>query len=265
MARQEGEPGMSFLELNGITKSFGPVGVLHGVNLTVGQGEVVGLVGDNGAGKSTLMKIVTGMYTADEGTITLDGASILHNSPGERRNLGIEMIYQDLALAQQQDVASNIFLGREPVRKVLGMSFVDRATMKRDAQTMIDRLGARLPAINRPVGSFSGGQQQSVAIARALTFGPKIVIMDEPTAALAVREVQSVLDLIRQLKDEGIGVILISHRLNDVLSVTDRIAVLHQGRVSANLTTSETTMTDVVSAIVGGADMAEAAAHESRG
>lgn len=256
---------MSLLELRGITKSFGPVGVLHGVDLTVGRGEVVGLVGDNGAGKSTLMKIVTGMYTADAGSITLDGESILHHSPGERRRMGIEMIYQDLALARQQDVASNIFLGREPVRNVFGMRFVDRATMKREAQAMIDRLGARLPAINRPVGSFSGGQQQSVAIARALTFDPKIVIMDEPTAALAVREVQGVLDLIRQLKAEGIGVILISHRLNDVLSVTDRIAVLHHGRVAADLTTGETSMTEVVSAIVGGGDMAEAAAHEARG
>jgi ABC-type sugar transport system ATPase subunit len=256
---------MSLLDIKGVSKSFGPVNVLHGVDLAVDRGEVVGLVGDNGAGKSTLMKIVTGMYTADEGTITVDGKPILAYSPGERRRMGIEMIYQDLALARQQDVAANIFLGREPTRSVMGMHFVDRATMKRDAQQMIDRLGARLPAINRPVGSFSGGQQQSVAIARALTFDPKIVIMDEPTAALAVREVQGVLDLIRQLKADGIGVILISHRLNDVLSVTDRIVVLNHGRAAANLTTAETNMAEVVSAIVGGADMAEAAAHEARG
>jgi len=256
---------MSLLEIKGVTKSFGPVGVLHGIDLSVGAGEVVGLVGDNGAGKSTLMKIVTGMYTADSGEIIVEGRSILDLSPGERRRMGIEMIYQDLALARQQDVAANIFLGREPVKSILGMNFVDRAAMKRDAQAMIDRLGARLPAINRPVGSFSGGQQQSVAIARALTFDPKVVIMDEPTAALAVREVQGVLDLIRQLKSEGIGVILISHRLNDVLSVTDRIVVLHHGRAAANLITAETSMTEDVSAIVGGGDMAEAAAHEARG
>lgn len=256
---------MSLLEIRSVTKSFGPVAVLHGVDLSVGAGEVVGLVGDNGAGKSTLMKIVTGMYGADSGAITLDGADILHLSPGERRRMGIEMIYQDLALARQQDVAANIFLGREPVRRILGMKFVDSAAMKRDAQAMIERLGARLPAINRPVGSFSGGQQQSVAIARALTFDPKIVIMDEPTAALAVREVQGVLDLIRQLKADGIGVILISHRLNDVLSVTDRIVVLNHGRAAANLTTAETDMTQVVSAIVGGAELAGAAEHEARG
>jgi ribose transport system ATP-binding protein len=256
---------MSLLEIRNVSKSFGPVSVLHGVNLSVEPGEVVGLVGDNGAGKSTLMKIVTGMYTADEGSITLDGQDIFHFTPGQRRRMGIEMIYQDLALARQQDVAANIFLGREPTRSVLGMRFVDRAAMKRDAQAMIDRLGARLPAINRPVGSFSGGQQQSVAIARALTFDPKVVIMDEPTAALAVREVQGVLDLIRQLKSEGIGVILISHRLNDVLSVTDRIVVLHHGRAAANLITADSSMAEVVSAIVGGGEMAEAAAHESRG
>ncbi|SFC40268.1 ATP-binding cassette domain-containing protein [Tropicimonas isoalkanivorans] len=256
---------MTLLDVTGITKSFGAVHVLHGVDFHVDAGEVVGLVGDNGAGKSTLMKIVTGMYSADSGNITLEGKPILGFDPGERRSLGIEMIYQDLALAKQQDVASNIFLGREPVRKILGMNFVDRATMKREAQAMIDRLGARLPAISRPVGSFSGGQQQSVAIARALTFDPKIVIMDEPTAALAVREVQGVLDLIRQLKSEGIGVILISHRLNDVLSVTDRIVVLRQGQATADLTTSETNMAEVVSAIVGGDDMAAAAEHESRG
>ena len=256
---------MTLLDVEGIEKSFGAVGVLHGVNLTLGAGEVVGLVGDNGAGKSTLMKIVTGIYEADAGRILLDGKPVLELSPGARRARGIEMIYQDLALAKQQDVAANIFLGREPTRRVGGIKLVDRKRMKREAQAMIDRLGARLPSMSRPVGSFSGGQQQSVAIARALTFNPKIVIMDEPTAALAVREVQSVLDLIGQLKSRGIGVILISHRLNDVLSVTDRILVLRQGRVVADLTTAQTSMSEIVSAIVGGDDMAHAAAHEAAG
>lgn len=258
---------MSLLKLTNIRKSFGAVDVLHGVNLEVTAGEVIGLVGDNGAGKSTLMKTITGMYTADDGEITMNGQSIMGLDPGQRRALGIEMIYQDLALAKQQDVASNIFLGREPVKKFLGVlpGMVDKRTMNKKAQEMINRLGAHLPSINRPVGSFSGGQQQTVAIARALTFDPKLVIMDEPTAALAVREVQSVLELIRSLKAEGISVILISHRLNDVLSVTDRIVVLRQGVATANLETKQTTMTEVVSAIVGGNDMAAAAAHESAG
>ncbi|MER8464889.1 ATP-binding cassette domain-containing protein [Mesorhizobium sp. M1396] len=198
---------MTLLTLQGIRKSFGAVDVLHGVDLSVEAGEVVGVVGDDGAGKSTLMKTITGIYRADTGSIELDGKDILPLDPGQRRELGIEMIYQDLSLAKQQDVAANIFLGREPTRKLFGLfpGFVDKAEMDRQAAKMIERLGAHLPSINRSVGSFSGGQQQTVAIARALTFNSKLVIMDEPTAALAVREVQSVLDLIRRLKSEGIA------------------------------------------------------------
>ncbi|MBN9221283.1 MAG: sugar ABC transporter ATP-binding protein [Mesorhizobium sp.] len=258
---------MTLLTLKGIRKSFGAVDVLHGVDLSIEAGEVIGLVGDNGAGKSTLMKTITGIYRADAGSIQLDGRDILPLDPGQRRRLGIEMIYQDLSLAKQQDVAANIFLGREPVKKWFGLipGFVDKARMDREAAGMIERLGAHLPSINRSVGSFSGGQQQTVAIARALTFNPKLVIMDEPTAALAVREVQSVLDLIRRLRSEGISVILISHRLNDVLAVTDRIVVLRHGRAEANLTTAKTNMNEVVGRIVGGGDTSAAAAHEQRG
>jgi ABC-type sugar transport system ATPase subunit len=258
---------MTLLALTGIRKSFGAVDVLHGVDLNVAAGEVVGLVGDNGAGKSTLMKTITGIYRADAGAIAFDGRDILQLDPGQRRELGIEMIYQDLSLAKQQDVSSNIFLGREPTRTLFGIipGIVDKAEMDRQAASMIDRLGAHLPSINRAVGSFSGGQQQTVAIARALTFNPKLVIMDEPTAALAVREVQSVLDLIRRLKSEGIAVILISHRLNDVLSVTDRIVVLRHGRADADLVTANTNMNEVVSRIVGGGDQSAAAQHEQRG
>ncbi len=244
---------MSLLVVKGVTKRFGAVQVLNGVDLAIEPGTVTGLVGDNGAGKSTLMKTITGIYTADEGSITFDGRDVLGIGPGARRALGIEMIYQDLALAKQQDVAANIFLGREPTRRPLGFlpPVVDKAKMDAEAQKMIDRLGARIPSITRPVGLFSGGQQQTVAIARALTFNPKLVIMDEPTAALAVREVESVLNLIRQLKAEGIAVILISHRLNDVMDVTDRIVVLRQGRIEADLETKKTQMKEVVEYIVG--------------
>ena len=258
---------MTLLALSGIRKSFGAVDVLHGVDLHVDAGEVVGLVGDNGAGKSTLMKTITGIYRADSGSIAFEGNDLLHLDPGQRRRLGIEMIYQDLSLAKQQDVSSNIFLGREPTRTVLGIfpGIVHKAEMDRRAAKMIERLGAHLPSINRSVGSFSGGQQQTVAIARALTFNPKLVIMDEPTAALAVREVQSVLDLIRRLKSEGIAVILISHRLNDVLAVTDRIVVLRHGRADADLVTARTNMNEVVARIVGGTGQQAAAAHEERG
>jgi ABC-type sugar transport system ATPase subunit len=244
---------MSLLVVSGVTKRFGAVQVLNGVDLTIQAGTVTGLVGDNGAGKSTLMKTITGLYAVDDGRIAFAGQDVLGQGPGARRSLGIEMIYQDLALAKQQDVAANIFLGREPLRRPLGFlpSIVDKAKMDVEAQKMIDRLGARLPSINRPVGLFSGGQQQTIAIARALTFNPKLVIMDEPTAALAVREVESVLKLIRQLKAEGIAVILISHRLNDVMEVTDRIVVLRQGRIEAELETKKTQMKEVVEYIVG--------------
>ena len=244
---------MSLLEITGVTKSFGAVHVLNGVDLKIDAGTVTGLVGDNGAGKSTLMKAVTGIYSIDAGDIRLAGESLIPVPPGARRKRGIEMIYQDLALAKQQDVAENIFLGREPVKWAFGIlpGFVDKARMDEEALRMIDRLGARIPSIHRPVGMFSGGQQQTVAIARALTFNPKLVIMDEPTAALAVREVESVLKLIRQMRDEGIAIILISHRLNDVFEVTDRIVVLRQGRIEADLETKKTQMREVVSYIVG--------------
>jgi ABC-type sugar transport system ATPase subunit len=241
------------LEIKKVSKRFGAVHVLNGVDLSIGPGVVVGLVGDNGAGKSTLMKTITGIYEVDEGDIIFAGESMLLLAPGVRRERGIEMIYQDLALAKHQDVAENIFLGREPVKRLFGVvpGLVDKSRMDREAQAMIQRLGARVPSIHRPVGTFSGGQQQTVAIARALTFNPKLVIMDEPTAALAVREVESVLALIRQMRSEGIAVILISHRLNDVFEVTDRIVVLRQGRIEADLATKATQMREVVSYIVG--------------
>ncbi len=244
---------MTLLSINNVTKRFGAIQVLNGVNLDFEAGTVTGLVGDNGAGKSTLMKTITGIYSIDEGFITFKGQDIAGIAPGARRALGIEMIYQDLALARQQDVASNIFLGREPKRRPFGFLpfVVDKARMDVEARRMIDRLGAPIPSLHRPVGLFSGGQQQTVAIARALTFNPRIVIMDEPTAALAVREVENVLNLVKQLKSEGIAVILISHRLNDVFEVTDRIVVLRQGRIEATLETAKTQMREVVSYIVG--------------
>lgn len=241
------------LQLTQIEKGFGAVKVLHGVDLSVAPGEVVGLVGDNGAGKSTLMKTITGVYSTDSGTITFDGEDVTGKAPGQRREMGIEMIYQDLALAPQQDVANNIFLGREPVRKLFGFipAFVDKKRIDQEAQQMIDRLGVQVPSIQIPVGMLSGGQQQTIAIARALTFKPKLVIMDEPTAALAVREVESVLNLIEQMKNDGIATILISHRLNDVFAACQRIVVLRRGNIIADLQRDTTDMAEVVSYIVG--------------
>ena len=244
---------MSIVELLGVEKSFGAVQVLNGVDLKVQPGEVVGLVGDNGAGKSTLMKSITGVYTIDRGRVTFDGQDVTLLDPGARRGMGIEMIYQDLALAPQQDVANNIFLGREPVKRLFGLlpAFVDKSRIDDQAQEMLDRLGVHVPSVHIPVGMLSGGQQQTIAIARALTFQPKLVIMDEPTAALAVREVESVLKLIAQMKSDGIATILISHRLNDVFAACERIIVLRRGNVIADLERDTTDMAEVVSYIVG--------------
>jgi ribose transport system ATP-binding protein len=246
---------MSLLELADVQKHFGAVQALRGVSFTVEPGEVVGLVGDNGAGKSTLMKTITGIHAPDGGEVRFDGAILNGKHPGEIRGLGIEMIYQDLALARMQDVASNIFLGREPTKRFLGtpIRMIDRPRIEREAEAMIRKLGARVPSVQYIVGQLSGGQQQSVAIARALTFNPKLVIMDEPTAALAVREVEHVLDLIRELKNQRIAVILISHRLTDVFAVCDRIIALRQGQVVADEAIAATSMNDVVAHIVGAA------------
>ena len=246
---------MSLLELAGVQKHFGAVQALRGVSFAVEPGEVVGLVGDNGAGKSTLMKTITGIHAPDGGEVRFDGAVLNGKHPGEIRGLGIEMIYQDLALARMQDVASNIFLGREPTKRFLGtpIRMIDRPRIEREAEAMIKKLGARVPSVQYIVGQLSGGQQQSVAIARALTFDPKLVIMDEPTAALAVREVEHVLDLIRELKNQTIAVILISHRLTDVFAVCDRIIALRQGEVVADEAIAATSMNDVVAHIVGAA------------
>jgi len=246
---------MSLLALDDVRKHFGSVEALRGVTFSVEPGEVIGLVGDNGAGKSTLMKTITGVYQPDGGTIHFDRVPLAGKHPGEIRGLGIEMIYQDLALARMQDVASNIFLGREPTRRILGtpIRVIDRARIEREAEVMLKKLGARVPSVQYIVGQLSGGQQQSVAIARALTFNPKLVIMDEPTAALAVREVEHVLDLIRTLKAEKIAIILISHRLTDVFAVCDRIIALRQGTVVADEPIAKTSMNDVVAHIVGAA------------
>jgi ABC-type sugar transport system ATPase subunit len=201
------------------------------------------------------MKTITGVYEPDGGTIRFNGIVLNGKDPGEIRKLGVEMIYQDLALARMQDVASNIFLGREPTRRLFGtpIRMIDRARIEREAEVMIRKLGARVPSVQYIVGQLSGGQQQSVAIARALTFHPKLVIMDEPTAALAVREVEHVLDLIRELRNQGIAVILISHRLTDVFAVCDRIVALRQGQVVAEEAIAATSMNNVVAHIVGAA------------
>jgi simple sugar transport system ATP-binding protein len=253
MASQE-----PIVRMEGIHKYFGPVRALQGVDLRLHRREVLGLVGDNGAGKSTLMKVLSGVYQPDRGQIHLEGKPTRFHSPRDSRAAGIEMVYQDLALAGNLDVAANIFLGQESTKKRLGgvFCFLDHQKMADDATHLLERLKIDIHSVKYRVENLSGGQRQAVAIARCLGFSARVVIMDEPTAALAVREVTKVLDLIRGLKEHDVGVILISHRMQDIFDVCDRIMVLRQGRKVGDLLHSKTSMDEVVALITGAQEAA---------
>jgi len=253
MASQE-----PIVRMEDIHKSFGPVRALQGVSLQLQRREVLGLVGDNGAGKSTLMKVLSGVYQADQGQIYLQGQPVRFQSPRDSRTAGIEMVYQDLALAGNLDVTANIFLGQESTRKRLGriFSFLDHQKMAEDATRLLERLRIDIRSVKYHVENLSGGQRQAVAIARCMGFSARVVIMDEPTAALAVKEVSKVLDLIRGLKQHDVAVILISHRMQDIFEVCDRIMVLRQGRKVGDLPRSETDMDRVVALITGAQEKA---------
>jgi ABC-type sugar transport system ATPase subunit len=218
------------VEMRDIRKSFAAVQALRGVNLTLYHGEVLGLMGDNAAGKSTLMKVLSGAYGADEGEILIEGNKVHMSSPLDARRLGIEMVYQDLALANNLDVTANIFLGREEVSAKIGpFGIMDSERMEQEADRLLDRLKIKIP-VRLLVERLSGGQRQAVAIARAMAFNSKVIIMDEPTAALSVAAITQVLDLVRELKAQGASIIIISHRLEDIYSVSDRLIVMRQGR-----------------------------------
>jgi len=245
-----GEP---LIVMRGISKAFGAVQAVRGVDLVLSPGEVLGLVGDNAAGKSTLMKILTGVHHPDAGEVWFDGRRVTFDSPRDSRALGIEMIYQNLALARNLDVVANVFLGREHTRPVLGgaLRWLDERRMEAESWEMLRRLRITIDSVRKPVEVFSGGQQQAVAIARAVSFNARVVIMDEPTASLAVKEVGKVLDLITQLRAKGVAVIIISHRLQDIFAVGDRVMVLRGGQSVAVRRIAETTMDEVVKYIVG--------------
>lgn len=235
------------VELAGITKSFGPVRSLDGVDLTLEEGEVLGLVGDNGAGKSTLMKVLAGAEQPDDGSIRVAGEEVRFSSPADARARHIDMVYQDLALCDTLDVAGNLFLGREPMRG----PFIDRSRMHDMAQEVLTRLRVKVPSTRQAIANMSGGQRQSVAIARAVSFDPDVLIMDEPTAALAVAEVESVLELIRRVAERGVGVILITHRLQDLFRVCDRIHVMYEGRTVDVRPTGDLDLERLVGLITG--------------
>jgi len=219
------------IEMRNIKKSFGGVHALRGVDLVLHHNEVLGLVGDNAAGKSTLMKVLSGAYVPDEGEIFVEGKNAHISDPMGARRLGIEMVYQDFALADNLDIAANVFLGHEVASTRLGpINVMDKRYMEQETQRLLDRLKIDISSVRLKVEKLSGGQRQSVAIARATAFNAKVIIMDEPTAALSVAAIAKVLDLVRELKAQGCSVIVISHRLEDIYQVSDRMIVLRHGR-----------------------------------
>ncbi|ATN37063.1 ABC transporter ATP-binding protein (plasmid) [Rhizobium sp. ACO-34A] len=236
------------ISLRGIRKTFGSHQALRGVDLDIYSGECLGLVGDNAAGKSTLTKIISGTYIPDDGSITLEGKDVRFTGPADARDRNIEMVFQDLSLCDHIDVVGNLFLGRELTRG----PFLDRPRMMEEARAMLDALEIRIPRLGARVEKLSGGQRQAIAIARAASFNPKVLIMDEPTSALAVAEVEAVLALINRVKAKGVSVILITHRLQDLFRVCDRIAVMYEGTKVAERDIGKTDLQDLVQLIVGG-------------
>jgi D-xylose transport system ATP-binding protein len=239
------------LKLSGITKSYGAVVALRNANLTLNRGEVVALVGDNGAGKSTFIKILSGSVPFDSGVIRFEGSTVEIRRPGDAVNLGIQTVYQDLALCDNLDIIDNIFLGREPCSRILQGWRLKRPEMERVGKEILDSMAIRITHIDVPVGALSGGQRQCAAICRAVLGDPKVIVLDEPTAALGVTQTQDVLMLIRRLKAQGRGVIVISHNIPDLLRVADRIVVLRLGETIADRPAAEWTEHSLVSAITG--------------
>ncbi|MEV0145693.1 MULTISPECIES: ATP-binding cassette domain-containing protein [unclassified Nonomuraea] len=237
------------LEARGIDKSFGPVKVLHDVTFSAYAGEVTALVGDNGAGKSTLVKCIGGIHPIDNGELLFEGRPVQVNGPRDAGELGIEIVYQDLALCDNLDIVQNMFLGRERRRGIV----LDEDTMEELAEQTLSGLSVRtVKSIRQQVSSLSGGQRQTVAIAKAVLWDSKVVILDEPTAALGVAQTAQVLELVRRLADNGLAVVLISHNMNDVFAVSDRIAALYLGRMAAQVRTADVTHAQVVELITSG-------------
>ena len=245
--------GAPLLEARGIVKSFGKVQALRGANFTVRPNEVVALVGDNGAGKSTLVKTLAGVHQADGGEVLFEGRPVTIGSPLDARALGIETVYQDLALAAELDPASNLFLGRELLRAgPLGrLGFLDKRAMRRQSDEAFERLSVAIQDVDAPVATMSGGQRQGIAVSRAVMWASKVVFMDEPTAALGVVQTRNVLDLIGRVKEQGLSVVLISHNMPEVLEVADRVEVLRLGERVAQFERGDVSMEEIVGAMTG--------------
>ncbi|WP_101397626.1 ATP-binding cassette domain-containing protein [Phycicoccus duodecadis] len=233
--------------MTGVSKRFGAVQALKDIDFDVAAGEVVALVGDNGAGKSTLVKTIAGVYSPDGGEVVFDGSPVTIHSPSEAQALGIATVFQDLALCDNLDVVGNLFLGNE----VLRGRALDEVTMEQESWRLLRELSAKIPSVRIPVASLSGGQRQTVAIARSLLGAPKVVMLDEPTAALGVAQTAEVLNLVERLREKGLGVILISHNMSDVMAVADRVAVLRLGRNNGDFRVADTTSQEIIAAITG--------------
>jgi D-xylose transport system ATP-binding protein len=240
-------PSTAVLSLQGVSKRFGAVQALKDIDFDVHMGEVVALVGDNGAGKSTLVKTIAGVHALDEGRLFFDGAEATISSPADAQRLGVATVFQDLALCDNLDVVANLFLGREQYRG----RFLDEVGMEQQSWQLLRQLSAKIPSVRIPVASLSGGQRQTVAIARSLLGKPKIVMLDEPTAALGVAQTAEVLNLVERLRENGHGVILISHNMSDVMAVADRVAVLRLGRNNGTFHVSRTSTQEIIAAITG--------------
>jgi D-xylose transport system ATP-binding protein len=242
--------GEVVLSLTGVNKRFGAVQALTDVHLDVAAGEVVALVGDNGAGKSTLVKVIAGVYQPDDGHMTFSGHKVTVSGPSAAQSLGIATVFQDLALCDNLDVVANLFLGQE---RHFG-PLLDEVDMEKEAWRLLRTLSAKIPSVRIPIAALSGGQRQTVAIARSLVGNPKVVMLDEPTAALGVAQTAEVLNLIERLRDTGLAVILISHNMADVQAVADRIVVLRLGRNAAEFKVQEVSTEQLVAAITGASD-----------
>jgi len=241
------------LRMDGISKNFGSVRALEKVTLTLNRGEVLGLVGDNGAGKSTLIKILSGALPLEEGKISIEGKDIRIENPQDARDLGIETIYQSFALVGNLPIYLNIFLGRYRVRSILGglIKILDGKRMEKESWEILQNLKIHFNSVREKVDHLSGGQRQAVAIGRALFFNPRMIIMDEPTSGLAVKEVEQIHDIIREFKKKGVSIIFITHRLQSIFAVADRVVVLRNGQNAMDKKITETTLEEVVRAMFG--------------
>lgn len=251
-----------FLKLKDVTMRFGGIRALEGVNLEIRRGEVLGLLGDNGAGKTTLVKIMSGVHQPTSGELLFNGVHEDISNPDRAHSLGIQTVFQDLALIPNLQVADNFFIGRELTFNLLpGVRILRRKEMERDAVETLKKLDIRIPSLRVNVDSLSGGQRQAIAIARAIRWQANLVLLDEPTAALAVPEQKKVLELARQLADQNVAVVYITHNINDVIAVTDRIAVLYQGKVACEVETRKTNQQEIVSMIMTGSPTGGTSRH----